>query len=160
MRRRKFFIVLIAMMLFAVQGYAQRGRHYHPAPRHHHHVPYCGYSYYPYFSTWDWYGYGGYTSRYMYYRGCYFDSLLGYYIYGALDSPSEVKIEGLSFSRRSNGTLRVKNGTEPVSYLDLYRQQTLRYTYRDGRTIEVTTGGGYATIDFYDQRGNSASYRL
>ncbi|MBO5039096.1 MAG: hypothetical protein J6C85_06570 [Alphaproteobacteria bacterium] len=152
--KKKFFIITIVMMLFAVQGYAQRGYYRH----HRHYYPsYYGYYYRPYFSTWDWYMYGGY--RYMYYKNCYFNALLGCYIYDSLERPSKVKIEGLTFTRRNN-RLKVKNGTEPVTYLDLYRRQTLRYTYQDGRTIDVSTGNGYATITFYDRNGNQVEYEL
>ena len=146
--RRKFFIITIVMMLFAVQGYAQRHHH------HHHCAPHYGYYYNPYWYTW--YSYPG---RYVYYSGMYFDMLLGYYIYGTMDRPSKIKIEGLTFTRKSD-RLKVKNGTEPVTYLDLYRDRTMRYSYPDGRTIDVKTGDGSAEITFYDKKGNYAEYRL
>lgn len=151
--KKKFFIITIVMMLFAVQGYAQRGyyRHYYPS------YGYYGYYYRPYFSTWDWYVYGGY--RYMYYRNCYFNALLGCYLYDSLEQPSKIRIEGLTFTRYDD-RLQVKNANEPVTYLDLYRNQTLKYTYKDGRTIYVSTGSGYATISFYDRNGNHAEYEL
>lgn len=148
--KKKFIIITIVMMLFAVQGYAQRGRH-----RHHYHRPYYGYYYTPY-----WYdSYYYCPGRYSYYHGRYFDALLGLYLWGALDRPSKIQIEGLTFTRYDN-RLKVINGTEPATYLDLYRRQTLRYSYKDGRTIDVTTGGGYARITFYDSDGNQADYQL
>jgi len=59
---------------------------------------------------------------------------------------------------RYNNTLKVQVGNS-VSYLDLYRYQTV--SYLAGYTsIEVTTGNGSALVRFYDDYGNEATYRL
>jgi acetyltransferase-like isoleucine patch superfamily enzyme len=46
-----------------------------------------------------------------------------------------------------------------VSYLSLYQYQ--RVTYQVENTyVEVTVNAGYATLYFYDEYGNTATYRL
>lgn len=86
-----------------------------------------------------------------------FDSLLGYYIWGAINAPTKLEIGNMILTRYNN-TLKVQVGNS-VSYLDLYRYQTV--SYLAGYTsIEVTTGNGSALVRFYDDYGNEATYRL
>lgn len=129
-------------------------------PIFHHHRHYLHHHYNCIFSDWYWYRWGGYHNRFIchrLYHDRFFDSLLGYYIWGALDAPTRLDIGNMTLTRY-NRQLKVKiNGN--VSYLDLYRHQTV--IYRSGYTsIEVTTGNGSALVRFYDEYGNEATYRL
>ena len=151
-------------------------RHVGPAPRRHlpppppphrpwrpifhHHHGLFHHHYNCIFNDWYWYRWGGYTNRFIchrLYHNRFFDSLLGYYIWGALDAPARLDIGDMTLTRY-NSTLKVQIGSS-VSYLDLYRYQTA--TYRSGYTyIEVSTGNGSALVRFYDEYGNEATYRL
>lgn len=151
-------------------------RHVGPAPRRHlpppppphrpwrpifhHHHSYMHHHYHCVFDRWYWYNWGGYHNRFIchrLYHNRFFDSLLGYYIWGALDAPTRLDIGNMTLTRY-NSTLKVQIGTS-VSYLDLYRSQTA--IYRSGYTsIEVATGNGSALVRFYDEYGNEATYRL
>ena len=151
-------------------------RHVGPAPRRHlpppppphrpwrpvfhHHHSYMHHLYHCVFDRWYWYTWGGYHNRFIchsLYRNRFFDNLLGYYIWGALDAPTRLDIGDMILTRY-NSTLKVQIGAS-VSYLDLYRYQTA--TYRSGYTyIEVSTGNGSALVRFYDEYGNEATYRL
>ena len=127
-------------------GYLGHGHNYH----HHHCI----------FDSWRYYSYGGYHNRFIchsYYRDRYFDSLLGYYLYGSFDRPTRLEIGGLSLTRY-NGQLQIHNGAS-FSYMNLYQSQTVRYV-SNYTTIEITTGNGYAYIYFYDDYGNEATYQL
>lgn len=133
-------------------------RPWRPVFHHHHH--YLHHHYNCIFNDWYWYRWGGYHNRFIchrLYHDRFFDSLLGYYIWGALDAPTRLDIGNMTLTRY-NRQLKVKiNGN--VSYLDLYRHQTV--IYRSGYTsIEVTTGNGSALVRFYDEYGNEATYRL
>ncbi len=151
-------------------------RHVGPAPRRHlpppppphrpwrpifhHHHSYMHHHYHCVFDRWYWYNWGGYHNRFIchrLYHNRFFDSLLGYYIWGALDAPTRLDIGNMTLTRY-NSTLKVQIGAS-VSYLDLYRSQTA--IYRSGYTsIEVVTGNGSALVRFYDEYGNEATYRL
>lgn len=151
-------------------------RHVGPAPRRHlpppppphrpwrpifhHHHSYMHHHYHCLFDNWYWYNWGGYHNRFIchrLYHHRFFDSLLGYYICGALDAPTRLDIGNMTLTRY-NSTLKVQIGAS-VSYLDLYRSQTA--IYRSGYTsIEVVTGNGSALVRFYDEYGNEATYRL
>lgn len=151
-------------------------RHVGPAPRRHlpppppphrpwrpifhHHHSYMHHHYHCLFDNWYWYNWGGYHNRFIchrLYHHRFFDSLLGYYIWGALDAPTRLDIGNMTLTRY-NSTLKVQIGAS-VSYLDLYRSQTA--IYRSGYTsIEVVTGNGSALVRFYDEYGNEATYRL
>ena len=127
-------------------GYLSHGHHHH----HHHCI----------FDSWRYYTYGGYHNRFIchsYYRDRYFDSLLGYYLYGSFDRPTRLDIGGLSITRY-NGQLRIQNGAS-YSYMSLWQNQTVKYVYNH-TTIEITTGRGYAYIYFFDNYGNEATYQL
>lgn len=139
----------------------QHRPHYgYPPPRP---VPHHGYSYYPHhchFNQWSWYSWGGYNNRYIchrQYRDRYFDSMLGYYIWGAMNAPTRLDIGNMSFTRY-NGRLQLKIGNS-YSYLDLYAGQTISYIVGT-TTVSVSTGRGYATIRFSDEFGNYAVYTL
>ena len=125
--------------------------HHHGYLHHHHHC---------YFNSWYWYTWGGYHNRFIchrLYHNRFFDSLLGYYIWGAINAPTKLEIGNMILTRYNN-TLKVQVGNS-VSYLDLYRYQTV--SYLAGYTsIEVTTGNGSALVRFYDDYGNEATYRL
>lgn len=144
--------------------------HYTPPPRHnnhsHHHVTpapppprhtHYRHHHHCYFTDWCWYTWNGYAKRYRYYRNCYWDSFLGYYIYGSMSAPTRIDIGGLSLTRYGN-SLKIQNGTS-VSYMDLWLSQTVTYSYNN-TSIVITTGNGIANIKFYDAYGNSASYIL
>ena len=152
------------------------GRRVGPAPRHrlpppppphrpwrpifYHHHSYLHHHYHCLFDNWYWYTWGGYHNRFIchrLYHNRFFDSLLGYYIWGALDAPTRLDIGNMTLTRY-NSTLKIQIGAS-VSYLDLYRYQTA--VYRSGYTsIEVSTGNGSALIRFYDEYGNEATYRM
>ncbi|MCM1324417.1 MAG: hypothetical protein NC218_09835 [Acetobacter sp.] len=205
--KRKLLITIV-MMLFAVQGYAQRERregrhgqrteytrqgierrqvhrpqrygsktydrryrspqqyyappryHHHPAPHHHRPVPRYYHHHYCAFDNWYWYSWGGYHNRYIchrHYRNRYFDSMLGYYLWGALNAPTRLDIGNMTLTRYNN-TLKIQIGNQ-ISYLDLYRSQNV--VYKVGyTTVNITTGSGYTSIHFYDEYGNEASYTL
>ena len=125
-----------------------------------HHHSYWHHRHYCYFDNWYWYNWGGYRHRFIchrLYHNRFFDSLLGYYVWGALTAPTRLDIGNMSFTRYSN-RLKIQVGSN-ISYLDLYRSQTISYTV--GYTsVEVTTGNGSALVYFYDEYGNEASYRL
>ena len=125
--------------------------HHHGYLHHHHHC---------YFNSWYWYTWGGYHNRFIchrLYHNRFFDSLLGYYIWGAINAPTKLEIGNMILTRYNN-TLKVQVGNS-VSYLDLYRYQTV--SYLAGYTsIDVTTGNGSALVRFYDDYGNEATYRL
>lgn len=125
--------------------------HHHGFRHYHHHCR---------FDNWYWYRWGGYHNRFIchrLYQNRFFDSLLGYYIWGTIDSPTKLEIGDIILTKYNN-RLKVQNGSS-VAYLDLYRSQ--RVSYDAGNTsIEVTTGNGYALIRFYDDYGNEATYRL
>ena len=127
-------------------GYLSHGHHHH----HHHCV----------WDTWRYYTYGGYHNRFIchsYYRDRYFDSLLGYYLYGSFDRPTRLEIGGLSLTRY-NGQLQIRNGSS-YSYMNLWQSQTVQYV-SNYTTISISTGNGYAIIYFYDDYGNEATYQL
>lgn len=112
------------------------------------------------FDSWDWYHWGGYHNRFIchrHYRNRYFDSLLGYYLWGTIDVPTRIDIGNMSFTRYNN-TLKIKVGYD-VTYLDLYRYNNISYTI-GYTTVTVITQYGYATIYFADDYGNTATYRL
>ena len=132
---------------------------YRPIYRHHnnyyHHHHRC------IFDSWSWYSWGGYRNRFIrhsYYHNRFFDSLLGYYLWGGLESPTRIDLGASLSITRYNGRLKIFTGRN-TTYLDLYRYQ--RVVYKVGyTTVEITTSYGYATIFFYDDYGNQATYRL
>lgn len=133
-------------------------RIWHPVFRHHH--GFRHYHHHCHFSNWYWYRWGGYYNRFIchrWYRDRFFDSLLGYYIWGTIDAPTRLEIGDMILTRY-DGRLKVQIGNN-VSYFDLYRTQTI--CYKSGYTsIEVTTGNGSALVRFYDDYGNEATYCL
>lgn len=140
--------------------------HMPPPPSHswrpifHHHHGFWHYHHHCYFNDWYWYRWGGYYNRFIchsLYHNRFFDSLLGYYIWGALDAPTRLEIGNMILTRYQN-RLKVQSGNS-VSFLDLYRHQTISYSvgYTD---IEITTGNGSALVRFYDDYGNEATYCL
>ncbi len=147
-------IIVLAMMCVGVQGYAQ---HYRPMPRHHypHHVYhrpyYYGYYHYVPYSAYRWYP----SYRYYYY------SPLSLYLYDSYDRPSKIKVDCIEFKRTSSGRLRIKNGTEPKMYLDMYKDNHLRYSCPSGVKVDVETGDGDAQITVYGADGKTtAQYTL
>lgn len=220
--KTKIFVITLIMMLFAVQGYAQRERHesrrgyrteqskghsrqgvekrqtrkfqttpqrnatpnyqeqykgmyraprqyyrspppvyyYRPAPVYRHHHNYYHHRYHCSFNDWYWYNWGGYANRFIchqYYRNRYFDSMLGYYIWGTMNAPTRLSIGNMTFMRYNN-TLQIRIGNQYTN-LDLYLNQNI--VYKIGHTsVNVTVGNGYATICFYDEYGNQASYTM
>lgn len=128
--------------------------HGHLSHGHHHHHYACS------FNHWIWHTWRGYTNRFIrhsYYSDRYFDNLLGYYIYGSLDVPTKLEIGGLSLTRVGS-QLQVINGSSYTN-LNLYQNQTIRYTY-NYTVIDVSTGNGYAMITLYDDYGNQAVYKI
>ena len=127
-------------------GYLSHGHHHH----HHHCI----------WDSWRYYSYGGYHNRFIchsYYRDRYFDSLLGYYLYGSFDRPTRLEIGGLSLEKY-NGQLQIRNGSS-YSYMSLWQNQSVSYT-SSYTTVSITTGNGQAIIYFYDSYGNEATYVL
>ena len=133
----------------------------HPKPSfdhnrlHHHHTHHCD------FSRWEWYIWGSYNNRFirhMHYHNRFFDSLLGYYIWGSIDNPEKIEIGNMSFTRHYD-ELEIRIGNK-CTYLDLYRCATISYTVDYYTTIKVVTSNGRATIYFEDDYGNTAIYRL
>lgn len=125
--------------------------HHHGFRHYHHHCL---------FDSWHWYRWGGYHNRFIchsLYHNRFFDSLLGYYIWGTIDAPTRLEIGGIILTKYNN-RLKVQNGSS-VSYLNLYRSQAVSYSVGN-TSIDVTTGGGSALIRFYDDYGNEATYRL
>lgn len=238
MKQKILFIVLTAMMLFAVQGYAQResgnrrstterghsarpqqrnygtqpsrsnyrsqgqpsqrtersqqpvrresyrqpparnkGYHppqgrtgYHPAPppppvrhwrpQYRHHYRYSHHPYTCLFNDWYWYSWGGYHNRFIrhrHYLNRFFDSMLGYYLWGTMNAPTRLDIGNMSFTRYNN-LLKIQIGNEYV-YINVYEPQQRSYSI-GYTTVNITTGSGWATIRFYDEYGNEAIYRL
>lgn len=154
---KRMVMTLVMIIAVGVQGYAQ------PHHRYHHPRPSYGY------------GYGYYHRPYYrpYYRplpSYYYWNPAGYWYYAPLsvywwgnswDTPTKIKIEVLEFKRTSSGRLRIKNGTEPKFYLDLYKDSHLRYTCPSGTKVDVQTGNGDAKITVYGKDGKTtASYTL
>ena len=154
------------------------GSHYAPPPRNHHHNHnHWGYggswrsSYHHHhnyhhhhhhciFDSWAWYTWGGYTNRFIrhnHYHNRYFDSMLGYYLWDSFDAPTRIDIGSMSFTRYQS-KLKITIGNN-VSYLSLYQYQKVTYQV-ENTYVEVTVNSGYATLYFYDEYGNSATYRL
>lgn len=133
-------------------------RHWQPQYRHHH--QYHHHSHLCQFSDWYWYSWGGYRNRFICHRqyvNRYFDSMLGYYLWGTLNEPTRLDIGNMSFTRYGN-TLKVQTGYDCV-YMNVYDYREIRY-HVEYTTVKVSTGHGYATICFYDEYGNEAIYRL
>ena len=151
------------------QHYRPPQRHYygysphfhHPwRPIFHHHHGYAHYHHHCLFNSWRWYPWGGYNNRFIchrYYANRFFDSMLGYYIWGSIETPTQLQIGNIIFSKYGN-SLKIQDGTS-VSYLDLYLSQKFSFNMNNTH-IDVTTGNGYAFIYFYDDYGNEATYRL
>jgi len=160
MKKIAFIIALIAMMVCGVQGYAQRPHHrpaprygyYHrPAPRPVYHRPY----YRPYYripvSAYVWYP----SYRYYYYAP------LSVYMYDSYERPTKIQVDCIEFKRTQSGRLRIKNGTEPKFYLDMYKENHLRYTCPSGVKVDVQTGDGETSITVYSADGKTtAEYTL
>jgi hypothetical protein len=166
--KKIIFIALVAIFS-AVQGYAQgrgpqgHGGHHegprteqrapHHEPMHYHHPHPC------YFDSWYWYTWGGYERRFIchsrYQR--YFDSVLGYYLWGSMTAPTRIDLGKLSLTRYQNN-LKVSIEGQ-TSYLNLYKNQTVKYQ-ADNTLLDVTTGNGVAIIHFYDGSGNEATYKI
>lgn len=131
-----------------------------PPPRYHHHHSYYHHHHHCYFNDWYWYSWGGYRNRFIchrYYRNRFFDSMLGYYLWGTLNAPTRLDIGGLSLTRYNN-LLKIQVDMQ-CAYMDLYTWQTVQYQV--GQTIvSISTGSGYATVRFYDEYGNEAVYSL
>lgn len=131
-----------------------------PPPRYRHHHNFYHHSHHCHFADWYWYNWGGYRNRFIchrHYHNRFFDSMLGYYLWGALNAPERLDIGGLSLTRY-NSLLKIQNNRE-YSYIDLYTSQTI--LYQVGNTmVEISAGNGYATIRFYDEYGNDAVYTL
>ena len=135
-------------------------RHNNWRPMYNHHHSYHHHHHNCIFDSWSWYTWQGYTNRFIrhsLYHNRYFDSMLGYYLWDSFDSPTRIDIGTMSFTRYQ-GKLKVTTSGN-VSYLDLYRYQKVTYQI-DNTFVEVTTNGGYATLYFYDEYGNTATYRL
>lgn len=129
-------------------------------PTYNHHRSYHHHPHRCIFDNWNWYYWGGYNNRFIrhaYYHNRFFDSMLGYYLWGAFDRPTRIEIGDLSIIRR-HSDLKISTGYE-TTYLDLHRYH--RVVYRIGHTrVEITTTQGYANIYIYDEYGNTATYRL
>ncbi len=135
--------------------------YYHrPAPVYRHHHSYYHHSHQCYFNDWYWYTWGGYRNRFIchrHYHNRFFDSMLGYYIWGAMNAPTRLDIGNMSFTRY-NGMLQIRIGNQYTN-LDLYVNQNI--VYNVGYTsVDVSVGNGCALIRFYDEYGNQASYSL
>lgn len=125
-----------------------------------HHNNYRHHHYDCVFDTWSWFRWRGYSNRFIRHNrhlDRYFDAMLGYYLWGSFNAPTRIGIGAINFSRY-RGYLNVSIGAK-TSYVDLYFER--RITFQEGYTsIEVITGDGYAIIHFYDDYGNSATYRM
>lgn len=83
--------------------------------------------------------------------------MLGYYIWGALTAPTRLDIGNMTFTRY-DGMLQIRIGNQYTN-LDLYISRSI--VYKVGyTTVNVSAGNGYASILFYDEYGNQASYTL
>lgn len=162
MKKYILVIMAIAMMLVGVEVYAQpRGHRHGPAPRYHgYHRPYrpaprpyyrpvyhpryvLPYSYYRWYPTW----------------GYYYYSPLSVYLYDSYESPTKIKVDCIEFKRTASSRLRIKNGTEPKFYLDMYMENHLRYTCPSGIKVDVQTEDGRAYITVYSKE-TTAEYTL
>lgn len=135
--------------------------YYHrPVPVYRHHHDYYHHRHHCYFDDWYWYSWGGYRNRFIchrHYHNRYFDSMLGYYIWGALTAPTRLDIGNMTFTRY-DGMLQIRIGNQYTN-LDLYISRSI--VYKVGyTTVNVSVGNGYASILFYDEYGNQASYTL
>lgn len=131
-----------------------------PPPRYHHHHSYYHHHHHCYFDDWYWFNWGGYRNRFIchrHYPNRFFDSMLGYYLWGALNAPTRLDIGSLSLTRYNN-LLKLQVGTQ-CSYMDLYAPQTAQYQVEQ-TIVSISTGNGYAIVRFYDEYGNEAVYSL
>ena len=153
-RIKHVIIVLVAMMCVGVQGYAQHRRPHRPV--YHTPVPHRFYHHPVYHNP----SYRYRTVMYSYFpaSGYYYYEPLNSYIYDSYERPTKVVIGNIEF-KRSSGRLRIKNGKQPVVYLDTYKVSQVKYV--TGKvTINVVTGDGDATIEVADEEGNTAIYTL
>ncbi|MBR1948984.1 MAG: hypothetical protein IKA30_04255, partial [Alphaproteobacteria bacterium] len=133
------------------------GGHHHHAPHfshghryHHHHCV---------FDAWRWITYLNYTNRFVchsYYADRFFDTMLGYYVYGSMDNPNKIQVGNVTFYRY-NDYLGVHNN-QYKSY-SLNQNQHLIY-YIGYTTVDVVIQNGYARLYIYDDYGNEAVYYL
>ena len=140
------------------------GRHNHPrqdVANHHGNRFTHGHKCHQYsclFDAWVWVNYLGYTKRFISHVNTvdnYFDTMLGYYIYGSLQRPSMISLSNFSL-RRDKDILYVFNSGH-YSFYNFYQPAHLIY-YAGYRTIEVIIADGHATVKIYDDWGNSATY--
>ncbi|MBE6468336.1 MAG: hypothetical protein E7004_07100 [Alphaproteobacteria bacterium] len=129
------------------------------APHFGHHHHYHHHHYHCVFTQWVWISYLGYSQRFIRhisYSDRYFDSHLGYYVYGDLSAPQRIEICGVSFYR--HGECLMVNGADNAGY---YLYADRHVVYEIGRnTVEITTGNGYATLYICDGYENYATYYL
>jgi hypothetical protein len=74
-----------------------------------------------------------------------------------MTAPTRIDFGTLSLTRYQNNLKVSIEGN--VSYLNLYKNQTVRYQ-ADNTLLDVTTGNGVAIVHFYDANGNEATYKL
>ena len=129
-------------------------------PVYRHHEKHYHHSYRCIFDNWYWYSWHGYNNRFIchsYYNNRFFDSLLGYYLWGSLETPDRIDLGDLSITRQ-RGRLKIFTGRN-TTYLDLYHHKEI--IYKVGyTTVKISTSNGHASIYIYDEYGNTAKYWL
>ena len=133
------------------------GEHKPSAPHfghhHNHHHHHC------IFDAWRWVSFLGYTQRFIchsYYADRFFDSHLGVFVYGSLENPTKIEVNGVYFYRYNDFV--AVHGAKVKSYSVLENRHIV---YEIGyNKVELITGNGYATLFIYDEYGNSSTYYL
>lgn len=149
-----------------------QGTHHQTGHRHGHQV--SGYGHYkPHFShgskhyqyqcafdVWRWVTYLDYHRRFVcnsYYANHYFDTMLGYYVYGSLDAPTRIQIGKLELKRYNSYLGTCNNGY----YKSYSVNNPAHITYTVGyKTVDIVIEGGVVRIEIYDEFGNSAVYYM
>ena len=118
------------------------------------------YQYKSNFDVWMWVSFMNYHRRFICdsrYANRYFDTVLGYYIYGALDAPSELVIGKLSLSRYNNFLSVISDG-RARSY-NVYNSHRLNYVV-GYKNVDILIKNGIVVITIFDELGNSATYYM
>ena len=133
-------------------GINHRHSHFTHGERHYKHL--CN------FNVWRWVSYLDYHRRFVChanYVDRYYDTMLGYYVYGTLQTPKSIVVGRLEL-KRSNTYLSTCNDGYYKSY---HVYEPAHLVYNAGyRTVDVTVGEGLIIVNMFDDRGNSATYYL
>ncbi len=147
----------------------------HPAPPPHDHHHHGGVHHRPHFnqahhfhhhhcvfSAWAWVTFLDYQYRFVrhaQYSDRFFDTTLGYYVYGSLDKPRRIDVGNLSFIHR-NGYLEIWNHNQITTYPYREMPNSLVYYVNQYTTVEVSFYYGFATVKIFDDYGNTAYYYI